>query len=68
MPKGSDRVAALRNLGLTFEEGDRRISKLATPTATDKMPTFVDANQIEILLRRKLMQGRSNEQDESTST
>ncbi|KAG0168262.1 hypothetical protein DFQ28_005292 [Apophysomyces sp. BC1034] len=53
MPHGQDRIAALKELGATFIEGNRRISKIATPTGSERMPTFVDAGQIEELLLRK---------------
>jgi hypothetical protein len=48
MPVGSERLAALRDLGATFDEGQHRTTKIATPTGTPKLPTFVDAVQIEV--------------------
>ncbi|CAO3654986.1 unnamed protein product [Mucor hiemalis] len=53
MPVGCDRLAALRDLGATFDEGQHRTTKIATPTGTPKLPTFVDASQIERLLQQK---------------
>jgi hypothetical protein len=48
MPVGNERLAALRDLGATFDEGQHRTTKIATPTGTPKLPTFVDASQIEV--------------------
>lgn len=48
MPEGSARLAALRDLGVTFDEGQHRTTKIATPSGTPKLPTFVDAAQIEV--------------------
>ncbi|KAI8640661.1 hypothetical protein BD408DRAFT_419439 [Parasitella parasitica] len=53
MPVGNERLAALRDLGVTFDEGHHRTTKIATPSGTPKLPTFVDANQIERLLQDK---------------
>jgi hypothetical protein len=50
MPQGNDRLAALRDLGATFNEGQHRVTKIATPTGTPKLPTFVDAGQIEVMM------------------
>lgn len=50
MPEGSARLAALRDLGVTFDEGQHRTTKIATPSGTPKLPTFVDAAQIEVNL------------------
>lgn len=50
MPMGNERLAALRDLGATFTEGHHRTTKIATPTGTPKLPTFVDASQIEVSL------------------
>lgn len=50
MPVGCDRLAALRDLGATFDEGQHRTTKIATPTGTPKLPTFVDASQIEVMI------------------
>jgi hypothetical protein len=47
MPTGIDRMAALKDLGTTFEEGQRRISKVATPTETI-VPSFVDSQHLEV--------------------
>lgn len=48
MPVGNERLAALRDLGATFDEGQHRTTKIATPSGTPKLPTFVDASQIEV--------------------
>ncbi|KAI7880266.1 uncharacterized protein EV154DRAFT_524017 [Mucor mucedo] len=53
MPEGSARLAALRDLGVTFDEGQHRTTKIATPSGTPKLPTFVDAAQIERMLNQK---------------
>ncbi|KAI8883471.1 hypothetical protein K501DRAFT_249645 [Backusella circina FSU 941] len=53
MPQGNDRLAALRDLGATFNEGQHRVTKIATPTGTPKLPTFVDAGQIEKMIQQK---------------
>ncbi|KAG2231888.1 hypothetical protein BDF21DRAFT_467019 [Thamnidium elegans] len=53
MPEGSARLAALRDLGATFDEGHHRTTKIATPSGTPKLPTFVDAGQIERMLKEK---------------
>ncbi|KAI8370640.1 uncharacterized protein BYT42DRAFT_475429, partial [Radiomyces spectabilis] len=47
MPSGTERMDALKNLGATFEEGQRRVSKVATPTETEFVPSFVDTAQLE---------------------
>ncbi|GAN07521.1 hypothetical protein MAM1_0165d07020 [Mucor ambiguus] len=52
MPTGAERMAALRDLGATFEEGQRSIAKVATPTET-VVPSFVDSDQLEGLLHKK---------------
>ncbi|KAI9482965.1 MAG: hypothetical protein EXX96DRAFT_556316 [Benjaminiella poitrasii] len=52
MPTGAERMAALRDLGATFEEGKRSIAKVATPTET-VVPSFVDSDHLETLLHRK---------------
>ncbi|KAL0139233.1 hypothetical protein V8B55DRAFT_1522136 [Mucor lusitanicus] len=52
MPTGAERMAALRDLGATFEEGQRSIAKVATPTET-VVPSFVDSDQLEVLLHKK---------------
>jgi len=49
MPTGAERMAALRDLGATFEEGQRSIAKVATPTET-VVPSFVDADQLEVVI------------------
>ncbi|KAI9338871.1 hypothetical protein BD770DRAFT_400471 [Pilaira anomala] len=51
MPEGSERLAALRDLGATFDEGQHRTTKIATPSGTPKLPTFVDAGQMERMLK-----------------
>jgi hypothetical protein len=48
MPVGNERLAALRDLGATFTEGQHRTTKIATPSGTPRLPTFVDASQIEV--------------------
>ena len=48
MPTGAERMAALRDLGATFEEGQRSIAKVATPTET-VVPSFVDSDQLEVI-------------------
>ncbi|KAI9484058.1 MAG: hypothetical protein EXX96DRAFT_606973 [Benjaminiella poitrasii] len=53
MPVGNERLAALRDLGATFDEGHHKTTKIATPSGTPKLPSFVDANQIECLLKQK---------------
>ncbi|ORE07437.1 hypothetical protein BCV72DRAFT_108541 [Rhizopus microsporus var. microsporus] len=50
MPVGNERLAALRDLGVTFKEGTHRVTKIATPSGTPVLPSFVDAGQIEHLL------------------
>ncbi|KAI9314309.1 hypothetical protein BX666DRAFT_2029834 [Dichotomocladium elegans] len=40
-----ERIAALRNLGATFFEGQRQISKIATPTGDEHIPTFLDTTR-----------------------
>ncbi|KAK4521870.1 uncharacterized protein ATC70_004408 [Mucor velutinosus] len=52
MPTGAERMAALRDLGATFEEGQRSIAKVATPTET-VVPSFVDSDQLEGLLHKR---------------
>ncbi|GAA5809019.1 hypothetical protein MFLAVUS_002421 [Mucor flavus] len=47
MPVGAERMAALRDLGATFEEGQKTISKVATPTETI-VPSFVDSDHLEL--------------------
>jgi fatty acid-binding protein DegV len=47
MPTGAERMAALRDLGATFEEGQKSIAKVATPTETI-VPSFVDSNHLEV--------------------
>ncbi|KAG1442743.1 hypothetical protein G6F56_010945 [Rhizopus delemar] len=50
MPIGNERLAALRDLGVTFNEGTHRVTKIATPSGTPTLPSFVDAEKIESLL------------------
>ncbi|KAI9244604.1 hypothetical protein EDC94DRAFT_629466 [Helicostylum pulchrum] len=52
MPVGAERMAALRDLGATFEEGKKTISKVATPTETI-VPSFVDSDHLEQILHGK---------------
>ncbi|KAI7859427.1 hypothetical protein BDC45DRAFT_564236 [Circinella umbellata] len=53
MPRnGQERVAALKELGGTFKEGQRRVSKIATPTTSDTIPSFMDTKRIEELLKK----------------
>lgn len=47
MPTGAERMAALRDLGATFEEGQKTIAKVATPTETI-VPSFVDSDHLEV--------------------
>lgn len=47
MPIGAERMAALRDLGATFEEGQKSIAKVATPTETI-VPSFVDSDHLEV--------------------
>lgn len=47
MPTGAERMAALRDLGATFEEGQKSIAKVATPTETI-VPSFVDSEHLEV--------------------
>lgn len=44
------RVAALKDLGATFEEGTRKICKIATPVSSDDIPSFMDADRVEVPL------------------
>lgn len=55
MPVGNERLAALRDLGVTFDEGHHRTTKIATPSGTPKLPTFVDAGQIEVCIEEGLL-------------
>ncbi|KAL0080131.1 hypothetical protein F4703DRAFT_1872771 [Phycomyces blakesleeanus] len=50
MPVGIERMEALKNLGATFEEGHRRVSKIATPTEEEVIPSFVDTKQVQVIL------------------
>ncbi|KAG2235596.1 hypothetical protein BDF21DRAFT_491010 [Thamnidium elegans] len=52
MPMGAERMAALRDLGATFEEGKKTIAKVATPTETI-VPSFVDSDHLEEILHDK---------------
>ncbi|ORY92089.1 hypothetical protein BCR43DRAFT_80069 [Syncephalastrum racemosum] len=47
--KPNDRMAALKDLGATFQEGSRRVSKVATPTDPEMVPSFVDTRRVEAL-------------------
>jgi hypothetical protein len=47
MPTGTERLAALQGLGVTFQEAHRRISKVATPNET-VVPSFVDLKHLEV--------------------
>ncbi|KAI8875354.1 hypothetical protein K501DRAFT_262937 [Backusella circina FSU 941] len=49
MPTGTERLAALKGLGVTFQEAQRRISKIATPNET-VVPSFVDSQHLETLI------------------
>ncbi|KAL7317032.1 hypothetical protein PS15m_003436 [Mucor circinelloides] len=64
MPTGAERMAALRDLGATFEEGQKSIAKVATPTET-VVPSFVDSDQLEGLLHKK---GNPNLADTCSNT
>jgi hypothetical protein len=48
MPQGPDRVAALKKLGATFEEGNHKVAKIATPIEETPVPSFVDNDQINV--------------------
>ncbi|KAI8142303.1 hypothetical protein BJV82DRAFT_669962 [Fennellomyces sp. T-0311] len=50
---GQQRIAALKNLGGTFKEGKRSVTKIATPTSSDTIPSFMDTKRIEELLKQK---------------
>ncbi|CAO3643023.1 unnamed protein product [Mucor fragilis] len=54
MPTGAERMAALRDLGATFEEGQRSIAKVATPTET-VVPSFVDSDQLEVRISSNVL-------------
>ncbi|KAI9250728.1 hypothetical protein BY458DRAFT_524410 [Sporodiniella umbellata] len=53
MPMGNERLAALRDLGVTFKEGKHQVTKIATPSEVSTVPTFLDANQIDSLLLKE---------------
>ncbi|KAJ2955439.1 hypothetical protein NQZ79_g8557 [Umbelopsis isabellina] len=53
MPKGPDRVAALKKLGATFEEGNHKVAKIATPIEETPMPSFVDNDQVNRLAMKQ---------------
>lgn len=48
MPKGPNRIAALEDLGATFEEGNHEVTKIATPIEDISVPSFVDADQVRV--------------------
>lgn len=50
MPTGAERMGALRDLGATFEEGQKSIAKVATPSETI-VPSFVDSDHLEVSLQ-----------------
>ncbi|KAI8138090.1 hypothetical protein BJV82DRAFT_632566 [Fennellomyces sp. T-0311] len=53
MPRTTgDRMAALTDLGATFQEGQHKVSKVATPTDPEMVPSFVDTHQVEALARQ----------------
>ncbi|KAI8353226.1 hypothetical protein BD560DRAFT_427057 [Blakeslea trispora] len=64
MPTGAERMAALRDLGATFEEGRKSIAKVATPTET-VVPSFVDSDHLEQILRNKQKKDLSDTCDET---
>ncbi|EIE86919.1 hypothetical protein G6F46_006683 [Rhizopus delemar] len=70
MPIGNERLAALRDLGVTFKEGTQRVTKIATPSGTPILPSFVDAGQIDNLLlqEQKKQQSRPKYYTESAGS
>ncbi|KAG1451837.1 hypothetical protein G6F56_007980 [Rhizopus delemar] len=52
MPMGPKRIAALKDLGATFEEGRKSVAKVATPTET-VVPSFVDSDQLDYMVHHK---------------
>ncbi|KAI8328304.1 hypothetical protein EDC96DRAFT_530704 [Choanephora cucurbitarum] len=64
MPTGAERMAALRDLGATFEEGRKSIAKVATPTET-VVPSFVDSDHLEQILHKKQKKNLSDTCDET---
>ncbi|KAI9281156.1 hypothetical protein BY458DRAFT_499736 [Sporodiniella umbellata] len=52
MPMGPQRMAALKDLGATFEEGRKSVTKVATPTET-VVPSFVDSEKLDYLVHHK---------------
>ncbi|CAO3687213.1 unnamed protein product [Umbelopsis ramanniana] len=51
MPRGVNRIEALKNLGATFEEGNHEVAKIATPIEETPVPSFVDTEQVNRLTR-----------------
>ncbi|GAB5586311.1 hypothetical protein Unana1_01211 [Umbelopsis nana] len=60
MPKGPNRIAALKHLGTTFEEGNHQVAKIATPIEDTPVPSFVDSDQISRLARGQQAQDFRN--------
>jgi hypothetical protein len=48
MPQGPNRIAALKHLGATFEEGNQKVAKVATPIEDVPVPSFVDTEQVNV--------------------
>jgi hypothetical protein len=51
MPRGANRIEALKHLGATFEEGNHEVAKIATPIEETPVPSFVDINQVNVSCR-----------------
>ncbi|CAO3680812.1 unnamed protein product [Umbelopsis vinacea] len=49
MPEGPNRIAALEDLGATFDEGNHEVTKIATPREDISVPSFVDADRVRRL-------------------
>lgn len=57
MPKGPNRIAALEDLGATFEEGNHEVTKIATPIEDISVPSFVDTDQVRVSKNRSSLNG-----------
>ncbi|KAG1054123.1 hypothetical protein G6F46_003475 [Rhizopus delemar] len=53
MPMGPDRMAALKHLGATFEEGKKSVAKVATPNNETVVPSFVDSDQLDFMVHHR---------------
>ncbi|KAI9284241.1 hypothetical protein BC943DRAFT_65426 [Umbelopsis sp. AD052] len=51
MPRGVNRIEALKDLGATFEEGNHEVAKIATPIGETPVPSFIDSQQVDLLAR-----------------